>query len=245
MNLTAIFEPRRFSRLMVSDAQNVSRDPILILAIVLSLLPGILLPIFRADIDAAALAALGIPELSRFVGAMALALPAFLIGWVTGFLLLEDRDDGPLMAMEITPVGKGGFLTYRVTVTALVGFAVGLMTARLVFPELTWPLSVFLAVLVGFESIIVAFILLALASNKVEGLAITKLTNIGAVVPLIAALPSPWRYLGGLVPSYWFGELVGLSPAAYLPLAAAAILAVASHLLAAMVLFRLIANRVG
>ncbi len=245
MNLTAIFEPRRFSRLMVSDAQNVSRDPILILAIVLSLLPGILLPIFRADIDATALAALGIPELSRFVGAMALALPAFLIGWVTGFLLLEDRDDGPLMAMEITPVGKGGFLTYRVTVTALVGFAVGLMTARLVFPELTWPLSVFLAVLVGFESIIVAFILLALASNKVEGLAITKLTNIGAVVPLIAALPSPWRYLGGLVPSYWFGELVGLSPAAYLPLAAAAILAVASHLLAAMVLFRLIANRVG
>lgn len=245
MSLTTVFEPKRFSRLMISDARNVSRDPILILAIVLSLLPGLLLPIFRADIDAAALAAVGIVDLTRYIGVMALALPAFLIGWVTGFLLLEDRDDGPLLAMEITPVGKGGFLTYRVTVTALVGFAVGLLTARLIFPELSWALSAFLAVLVGFESVIVAFILLALASNKVEGLAITKLTNLGAVVPLLAALPSPWRYVGSLVPSYWFGELVGLSPAAYLPLAAAGVLAVAAHALAAIVLFRLIANRVG
>ncbi len=37
-----------------------------------------------------------------------------LIGWVTGFLLLEDRDDGPLLAVDVTPIGKCGFLAYRV-----------------------------------------------------------------------------------------------------------------------------------
>lgn len=245
MSLISVFEPKRFSRLMVSDAQNISRDPILVFAVVLSLLPVILLPIFRAEIDAAALGAMGIENLSRYLGVVALALPAFLIGWVTGFLLLEDRDDGPLLAMEITPVGKGGFLAYRVAVTALVGFAIGLFAARLIFPGLGWPLSAFLAALAGFESVIVAFILLALAANKVEGLAITKILNIGAIVPLAAALPSPWRLVGGVVPSYWIGELVGLASVASLPLGVSAALAVAAHLAAAAILFRIIARRVG
>ena len=44
------------------------------------------------------------------------------------------------------------------------------------------------------EAVIAAALLPALARNKVEGLALTKLTNIMAVVPLLALLPSPWRF---------------------------------------------------
>jgi hypothetical protein len=32
--------------------------------------------------------------------------------------MLEDRDDGALLALDVTPPGKAGFLAYRVTVTA-------------------------------------------------------------------------------------------------------------------------------
>jgi len=245
MTATGVFKPRRFSRLVLSDAQNVSRDPILIFAIGLSLIMPVAVAVFRADIDAAAAAGLCVAGLSRYLAAVAFTLPAFLVGWVTGFLLLEDRDDGPLLAMEVTPVGKGGFFAYRVANTALIGVVIGIVTARLLFPELGWAMSVFLAALVAIEAIIVAFILLALASNKVEGLAITKLTNIGSIVPLVAVMPWPWRYGAGVVPSYWIGELIGLSPVAFLPLAASAVLAFGVHVAAAILMYKLAVSRLG
>ena len=58
-----------------------------------------------------------------------------LIGWVTGFLLLEDRDEGTLLALDVTPVGKSGFLLYRVGVTATLAVALTLYAWPLVIPE--------------------------------------------------------------------------------------------------------------
>ena len=107
--MSSVLAPRRFLRLLASDAQNVTRDPILFVALSISVVPVILIYFFGAQIEAGG-AAIGFAGLARIAGAFALVLPAFLVGWVTGFLLLEDRDDGPLMAMEITPIGKGGFL---------------------------------------------------------------------------------------------------------------------------------------
>jgi fluoroquinolone transport system permease protein len=70
-----------------------------------------------------------------------------------------------------------------------------------------------IVLMVASEAVIAAVLLPAFARNKVEGLALTKLTNIMAVVPLLALIPSPWRFLGGVVPSFWIGEIMfGVDP---------------------------------
>lgn len=118
MTPLGLLAPRRFWRLASSDALNIARDPILIAAAVISLLPALLLSIFKGQMDAAAFSAFGLTELSRYIVPVALALPAGLIGWITGFLTLEDRDEGTLVALDVTPAGKSGFLLYRVSITA-------------------------------------------------------------------------------------------------------------------------------
>lgn len=205
MSWSAILAPRRLGRLFAADVMNVTRDPMLVFAIVLSLLPSLGLYSFRLAIDAAALRTFGTTGVSAALTAIALVLPATLIGWVTGFLLLEDRDDGPLLAIDVTPVGKVGFIIYRVLVTAVVTAAITVVAVWLLGLEIDWIATV---VMVAAEAVIVAVLLPALARNKVEGLALTKLTNIMAVVPLLALLPSPWRLLGGVIPSYWLGEMM-------------------------------------
>jgi hypothetical protein len=66
---------------------------------------------------------------------------------------------------------------------------------------------------VAAEAILATAVLPAMARNKVEGVALTKLTNLAAFVPLIAFLPSSWRFLAGPVPTYWIGEMLrGPSP---------------------------------
>lgn len=205
MSWPMLLAPRRLARLFAADVMNVTRDPMLAFATALSLMPSLGLHFFGDAMDAAAQWALGIETISAVLAPVALVLPATLTGWVTGFLLLEDRDDGPLLAIDVTPLGKLGFVTYRVLVTALLTAVITAMAALLLALEGHILATV---VMVAAEAVIAASLLPALARNKVEGLALTKLTNIMAVVPLLALILSPWRLLAGVVPSYWLGELM-------------------------------------
>jgi fluoroquinolone transport system permease protein len=245
MSALSVFIPRRFGRLMVSDAMNISRDPILPAAVVLAIVPSLALWLTRDAIDEAALSAFGVEGFARYLAPVALLIPAYLIGWVTGFLLLEDRDDGTLLAVDVTPIGKSGFLAYRVTITVLVTICITLPATRLVIPEHGWAVALVVTFLVAVNAVLAAAILPAVARNKVEGLALTKLTNIASFVPLLAVIPSPWRYLAGFIPSYWIGELLRLSSNYALPLPAIVVLALATHAAAAVAVFWLLGRRAG
>jgi hypothetical protein len=240
----AVFAPRRFVRLLASDAMSIRRDPMLALAIVLSTFPALAMLRYGDVLNAAALQRLGIPGFSRYVAPVALLVPASLIGWVTGFLLLEDRDDGPLLAVDVTPVGKVGFLCYRGAVTALVVTLLTLATI-VVTPALDWSNRVMVSLLVAAAAVLAAIVLPAVARNKVEGLALTKLTNLATLVPLVAIFPSPWRYVAGVVPTFWVGEMLGLSSTRYLPPPWVLLAAWASHVLAALWLLARLQRRVG
>lgn len=241
--MSVVLRPRTFARLLSSDALNISRDPMLIFAIVMSILPAIGLSLGQRALDEAALSAFGLPDISRYLAMAVLVLPAVLIGWVTGFLLLEDRDDGVLVAVDVTPIGKTGFLLYRVTITAIVGAVITAGAVYLVAPWMEPAAKVIAVLFVAVEAVLAAVLLPAIARNKVEGLALTKLTNIAAVVPLLALIPSPWRYLAGIVPTYWIGEL--LLPSPMVPLWAIVAAASLMHVGWLVSLVRLFNGRVG
>ena len=244
MSALAIFVPRRFIRLMVSDAKNISRDPMLMTVSGLSLAPAIGFWFGKAAMDDAALTAFGIGELSRYVAPIVLVLPALLIGWVTGFLMLEDRDDGALLALDVSPPGKAGFLAYRLTVTAVIAAAVTLLAVPLVIPQ-AGGVAVLTALFIAADAVIVALMLPVAARNKVEGMALTKLINVASLAPLAAFAPAPLRYAAGIVPPFWVGELLLPPNAAGVGLPVAAVLGVAVHFVAIALLFRPLGERAG
>jgi hypothetical protein len=245
VSAVAVFAPRRFARLLAGDALSIARDPVLVFAIVMSLAPPVAFHFARTPLDAAAQASLGIVSGSRYLLPLALLIPAALIGWVTGFLLLEDRDEGTLLALDTTPVGKAGFLSYRLGITALAALLATLFAWPLVIPDAGAVKALLIAVLVAANAVLFAVVLPALARNKVEGLALTKLTNLLSLVPLLAAVPSPFRYLGGIVPAYWFGEILGLSAGWSLPPWIVAIAALVIHAAAIALLFRRFSRSAG
>jgi hypothetical protein len=53
--------------------------------------------------------------------------------------------------------------------------------------------------------------------------------NLAILAPLVAIVASPWRYAAGIVPSYWIGEMLGVSDAAYLAPPAVVAIAGAIH----------------
>lgn len=221
---------KRFWLLFKNDAQNLSRDPILLFATLLSAVPAPLFAAYRAHLNQLGSDLFAIPNLAAYIAPMALILPASLVGWVAGFLLLEDRDDHTLLAIETTSVGKAGFMAYRLAIACTLGGILALIGVIQIYPNYPVGIQFFAATLVALETAIVALILLALAGNKVEGLALSKLLNLLMLFPLIAAIPSAWRLLGGVLPSYWIGEIFALSPQSYMPPLAEQVLAIGVHI---------------
>ncbi|WP_417308412.1 hypothetical protein [Devosia sp.] len=229
MSAPLLTQSGRWRRIVQYDLRNIVRDPMLLIVMVMSALPALGLAIWRSDIDAAALGAFDAAGFTRYLIPTFLVLPALLIGWVVGFLTLEDRDEGALMAVAITPLGARAYLGYRAALAAGLTMGLTIYGILLLLPGISFPLATLISVLVAIEAVLSAAILPAMARNKVEGLALTKLTNILAMAPLAALLPFPWRYAFGIVPHYWLGELLLVPPAEAMPLWITAALALAVH----------------
>lgn len=245
MTLFAVFRAKRLRTLLLADGKSVLRDPTLIFAVLLTIAPAIGLAIWRDQINGATFDAFGIVDIIHLGLPLILSLPAFLVGWVIGFLLLEDRDEHTLLALDITPVGKGGYMVYRVALAMVLTGLITLFGIGLLLPQIAWWMMLVLTFLMAIEGACAAFILPAIARNKVEGLAVTKLTNVLAIASLLALIPSPWRYLGALLPTFWFGESLQISSSQYLPLPVIIGMAFLTHLAAAALLYRLVLRRVG
>jgi fluoroquinolone transport system permease protein len=148
-----------------------------------------------------------------------------MVGMVTGFLLLDERDEGILYALLVTPVSAGSYVGYRIAVPLLLGFAVtvaGYPVAGLApLPALDLVAVAFVGALTG---PVVALFLAAFAENKVAGFALVKVLNTINMLPVFAFfVAAPWQVAAGIVPAYWPMKMTWLAAAGrpYAPYAGA------------------------
>ncbi len=204
--------------LLRADARNIAREPPLWAS---ALLPWAFALGLRFGFDH--LVDFASPwvdlELYRLhIAAFLVVTPAMMIGWVVGFLLLDERDEKILAAIEATPLGRDGFIRYRMILPTLlalvVGVAIHLCSGLVTSGFLQATAAILLASL---AAPLLALFLVAFADNKVEGLAMAKLGSLFVFLPFPAALVGGrWWSVAHLLPGTWSlrvfsGELVGLS----------------------------------
>jgi fluoroquinolone transport system permease protein len=188
------------------DAANVRRDALLRWMLVLPPAFGLL---FRgaAALAAEPLAAAGVaiadhqPLLASF---LVLTTP-MIYGVVVGFLLLDQRDDGTLTALRVTPLTPGAYLAYRAAIPVLLSV---LMTPPVLALSGFSTLGVGSQLLAGVAAApfapVFALFMAACAKNKVQGFALMKAAGVVNWPPMIAwFVDGPWQLAFGLVPTYW------------------------------------------
>lgn len=134
-----------------------------------------------------------------------LQLP-MLFGIVSGFLVLDERDEGTLTALRVTPISITSYALYRICFTILlsVSYVLACLLATGLMPISLLPSVVPVALVAGLLSPVFVMLLAAFANNKVEGLALMKGFGILLLGPLAAYfIHSKWQLLLGLLPSYW------------------------------------------
>lgn len=243
MSSIGFLHPAKWTTLLSADARNVTRDPTLLFVTIFAFVPLVGFGIWGADIDNWVSQSIGLDNFTHYALPVLLVVPATLFGWVSGFLLLEDRDDGPLIALDVTPMGRSGFFGYRIGITAIVAFALTLLGLLILAPGMNGFVATIISVLLALEAVCFAFALPGIARNKVEGLALSKVLNLFSIMPLLALIPAPWRYLTAPLPTFWLGELIYNPQALPLPFAIGAALII--HLVCVWLCARLALNRLG
>ena len=162
------------------------------------------------------------PLLASF---LALMIPT-LLGSVVGFLLLDQRDDRTLTALQVTPLTLQGYLLYRAAVPISVSVVMTMAALSLCGLVSLGVGPVFVASLLAAPvALLYALFVASFAKNKVQGFALMKGVGVLTWPPVFAwFVDSPWQLAFGLDPLYWPLKLVwmleGREPGAWLCFAA-------------------------
>ena len=125
-------------------------------------------------------------------------------------VVFEELDDGAAKYLMVTPLGKAGYLISRLGVLAALSVAYGVaLLAAFHLSNLPFGLNLLAAVCNALVSVSIAMLVVSFAKNKVECMALTKLSGFFFLGYFAAyLLHRPIAYLAGLLPSYWLGLML-------------------------------------
>jgi len=191
---------------MVADVKNVVREPVILgmysmpifLFIIMKsyLIWGhpIVLESFHFDITA----------YQPHVLMTLTALTANVLGMATGFMMLDDRDARIYELMQITPLGRVGYLINRMMMPVILSmvYVVGLFMIFNAWINLISVLTILIFVCV--QVMIFGLILFFLAEDKVKGLTYAKVLNL-VMLTIFADFAQHSLLIGvaKVIPTYW------------------------------------------
>ena len=135
-------------------------------------------------------------------------LPGMMFAFTGGLVTLGEIDDKIAGYMAVTPAGSQGYLFSRLGYPAILAAVFDFVLLRLFsLSELSLPALLILCISASLMGIITALLVIAVSTNKVEGMAIGKLSgliSIGMFVPVL--FHTPLQYAAGFLPSFWIGK---------------------------------------
>jgi fluoroquinolone transport system permease protein len=195
------------------DRRTILRDPMLRMLVVLPPLFGALirwvLPLVFDRIGELS-GGDGSAYLVPVAGLGLLILVPMLAGTVVGFLLLDQRDEGTLLALRVTPHAPADFLAYRL----LIPVALSLSLTFLLFPVAgirAYPFHTLLPAALAAAPFapLFALFLAVLARNKVQGFALMKASGLVYAAPMaLLVLPHAWGWALAPIPTFWSARVL-------------------------------------
>lgn len=207
---TQLLNPRVWAAFGRNDIRGTYREPLLVMLVLapviwtvgtVVLVPPLTTTLARRyDFDLT-------PYYPLVITGLLLLTSIIIVGGLGAFLVLDEIDAGTLTALRVTPVSLSSFFAYRaatvVAVTTVYVVATMSFSGRLQ-PGLV-PVLIPIGLVTGLSSVVTLLLIVAVASNKIQGIAMLRLLGL-----VIAGLPclawfvdSPWNLAFGVLPPYW------------------------------------------
>jgi fluoroquinolone transport system permease protein len=138
---------------------------------------------------------------------LALITP-YMLCFASAMMMLTEYDENMAGYLAVTPVGKRGYILSRLAFPAVIAFIISIILIHW-FSLTAWSFGIILltCLLTCLVSVAVALLLFAFSHNRVEGMAMAKLSGL-----LMLGLPVPFfllsdvQYLFSPLPSFWIAK---------------------------------------
>lgn len=203
---------KKVAPIAIADVKNIRHDPMLLLAFIGPIIlitvyqvgGPIALSFFQQKFD------FNIAVYSKIIFLVFLLLLPLLTGMVGGFLMLEERDLQLISYYSITPLGKKGYLFYRLIspfVMTIVAVFLFFRLASVVEVSILW--SVIIACIVSLLAPLFSLFLVAYATTRVDGFALSKMASFLITAPFILFfVPKGMQWLAGVLPTFWIVKFI-------------------------------------
>jgi fluoroquinolone transport system permease protein len=193
-----------------NDIRGTYRDPLLVMIVLAPVIwttgVAVLTPRFtemlaeRYDVDL-------VPYYPLVLTAFHLLTSIIIVGGLASFLVLDEVDAGTLTALRVTPVPLSTFFAYRAATVMAVTTVYVIVTmsfSGILEPGLM-PALVPIGLLAGLSAVVTLLLIVAAASNKIQGLAMVR--GLGMLIAGLPCLPwfihSGWNLAFAVLPPYW------------------------------------------
>ncbi|MGM0379561.1 MAG: hypothetical protein ACQEQE_07425 [Bacillota bacterium] len=187
-----------------SDFKQITREPIIIL---LYLAPILLLTLGKISIIYLE-NFLQVKNYIFYIISTFIVLTSGMLGIATGFMMIDDKDGNIYQLMQITPLGKKGYLINRLLIPSVFSFFYTLIIINL-FGNINFLKGTFLILFSIIQTIIFCISIFYLANDKVKGLTYAKGLNIFVVFCFIDLFNNRYlTFVGNIFPSFWITKLL-------------------------------------
>lgn len=130
--------------------------------------------------------------------------------FVSAMVALEEVDEKTTAYLFVTPLGKNGYLNARFFLPAVIAFLATIFLLPVFkLTSLSFLAIVVLAIAGTLQGIIISLMVVTFSSNKLEGMAIAKLSSLmlfGACIPFF--IQNNMQMLCYPFPSFWMGKAI-------------------------------------
>ncbi|MEA4972122.1 hypothetical protein SDC9_121267 [bioreactor metagenome] len=133
-----------------------------------------------------------------------------MLCYIASMVILEEKDDHVSVYLAATPLGKNGYILSRLVIPAVISFVLTLILLPFFsLSEVSFSTVIMLSLTGAAQGLIITLIVVVFSANKLEGLAVTKLSVI-----MMLAIFVPYfirtnaQYLLCVLPTYWIGKAV-------------------------------------
>ncbi len=158
----------------------------------------------------ALVARLGVPwvpidNLDLYLAPAIVMFGTLLLGTLLGFALIEEREQGTWLLLRVLPLSSKTVFAYFVASASVLSLVVSFAAAMLYgYPVADWRAFVFMLIASALAAPLVMLALGALAKNKIEGLAVSKIISAAGILPVLLFFgPASWQVVAVWCPLYW------------------------------------------
>jgi fluoroquinolone transport system permease protein len=195
-----------------NDIKQILRDPVMTLLLVAPLLLIIVFKILEVFLISFLLQKTGFDLMpyASYIFSFILLMNSGMLGIVTGFMMLDERDGNIAQLLEITPLGRSGYLLNRLSFASMLSvFYCMISFAVFSLVDLSFYSIILLCFLSAIYTAIIGLLIYSGADDKVKGLTFAKGLNTLVLFAFTDLFALNWlTALSWLFPPYWITMMI-------------------------------------